>query len=355
MSFIPYIVTSILLSGIGWAVYLLFRWFHPSPKGRRGMAWLVMLSSLTLPLTPGFDLHFGTHPRTAHLVTHDAAGVIPPAGQTLNEFCHCSEPMTGDVIMYQASRIYDTLLAHSNWILMVMLGISGLLLLRQGLRIWRLVRWVRRFPVEKMDLQGKKVNLVRGPHAAGALRLGGRFIFWHNELDQLDEAGKRAVLMHEFSHLKQHNTFEKLLLSALHGIWFLNPVLYFFRRELELLSEYTADAYAAQHASSRKHYATVLLTVKSRPEFAMGHFFKGSSLRRRIEFLLGKSQRPRLAMLPATLIGLALLFSSDLIAQSVIRQQIQEIAVYEYMHERNVETGQEEFCYKCTMEAVECE
>jgi len=356
MSFVPYILSSLLLSGIGGGVYLLFRWIHPGAQPRRFMIWLVILASLLIPLSPQFEIELGTHEtaRSGEMV-HSGTGLIPPAGQTLNEFCHCANPQTGDVIMYQASRIYDTLLAHSTWIFLLLLSGSLFFVLRQAIGMIRLVRRVKQFPTQNITLDGRKIKLVRGPHPVGALRFGGRYIFWHPELDALAPAEQQAILRHEFSHLRQHNTLEKLLLAALQGIWFMNPALYLFRRELELLSEYTADAYGARYAPSRKHYAHLLLTVKSRPEFAMGSFFKGSILKKRIEYLLGKKNKARLALLPAALIGLGLLFSSDLIAQQAIHHQIQEIAVYEFMHEQNEATGQEEFCYKCTLEAIECE
>ena len=59
MSFLTYIVSSILLSWVGMSVYLLFRMLRPGLRARRAMLWLVLACSLTLPLTPPFSFRDG--------------------------------------------------------------------------------------------------------------------------------------------------------------------------------------------------------------------------------------------------------------------------------------------------------
>lgn len=354
MSIVSYILTSVLLSLLGCGVYLLYRWLHPAPKGRRLMAWLVIVSSLTIPFSPRIGGFSGTHgPETS--ATHGALGHIPPAGQTINEFCHCTEPQTSDIIFYQASRIYDVLLANAAFIGLLLALTTAFFLLRHSLRIIKLHRMVRRAQPEHIVIQGIRIRLVRGNHAPGALRLFGKYIFWNDQLDQIPEADRQAILLHELSHIRQHNTLEKILLSAIQGLWFFNPALYFFKSELELLSEYNADAYAAQHSPSRKRYAHLLLNIHSQAQFAFGHFFKGSRISKRIAYLLGKQRPRKLPLLPAALIGLGLLFSTEIYAQATIQDSLHEMEMYEFMTRTNQETGQQEFCVKCTEEAIECQ
>ena len=353
MSIVSYILSSVLLSFIGWGVYLLFRWLHPAPKGRRFMAWLVISSSLLIPFSPYFStISSGTHTAPVH---HSTLGHIPPPGQTINEFCHCEEPQTSDVIRYQAHRIYDILLANAALVGMLLIIATSFFLFRHALRIARLLRRVRRAASETAVLQGMSIRMVRGNYPPGALRLFGKYIFWNDQLDALPEADRESILLHELSHIRQHNTLEKILLSAIQGLWFFNPVLYFFKSELELLSEYNADAYVARHTPSRKRYAQLLLAVHSQPGFSFGHFFKGSRISKRIAYLLGKQRRSRLSLLPAAVLGLSLLFSTEIFAQQAIQDGLHEIEVYEYMAQTNKETGQWEFCVKCTEDAVECQ
>lgn len=323
------------------------------------MIWLVIVASLIIPLFSPLGEYAGTHnhnPEQLHSYQTSVDGFIPPAGLTINEFCSCTEPQARDVLLYQASRFYDVLLANSGLLTVILISFMVFFLFRHSIGIWKLYRMIRRYPVEKVKVGKHTANLVRGFEklSAGSVRLGKPYIFWNPDLDKLTHNEQQCIMFHELSHLRQFNTYEKIILSLLQGIWFFNPVLYFFRRELEFLSEFQADEYASRHVNSRRDYAHLLLKVKSDQEFKLVHFFRGSSLRKRIERILKGRPRARLPLLPATVIGLLLLFSGDLIAQSFITHSIQELEVYEFMSQANEETGQEEFCKKCTYEIV-CE
>ncbi len=359
MSIPSYLLSSVLLSWIGIGVYLIFRWLRPEVKGQRTMIWLVIAASLIIPLFSPLGDYAGTHshaPEQLHSYHASQDGFIPPAGLTLKEFCSCTEPQTRDVLLYQASRFYDVMLANAGLLTLILVSFMVFFLFRHGIGILKLYRMIRRYPVEKITVGKHRVNLVRGFEklSAGSIRLGKPYIFWNPDLDKLSASEQECIMRHELSHLRQFNTYEKIILSLLQGIWFFNPVLYFFRRELEFLSEFQADEYASRHVKSRREYAHLLLKVKSDQEFKLVHFFKGSSLRKRIERILKGHPRARLPLLPATVLGLLLLFSGDLIAQSLITDSIQELEVYEFMTQANEETGQEEFCKKCTYEIV-CE
>lgn len=349
MTLVSYILSSILLSWIGLVVYLLFRWLHPALQGQRIMIWLVILTSLGIPLTAPFFNSFGPDTVDTRIFKGSEPNIL--------DFCHCEVPNTGHVILYQASRIYDFLLANTPTLFVTLLVCTLFFLIRYSLQIMKLVRLVRKYPNEEISISGKKVFLVKGiDHlAAGSLRLWRRYIFWNQKLDELPEEARQSIIWHEFSHIQQCNTYEKLILNALQGIWFLNPVLYFFRRELNILSEYQADEYATVRGPSRKAYAHLLLSVKSQAKFSLVHFFKSNLLRNRIERILGQKPRFRLSLVPTVAIGLLCLFSSEIYTQSYIQNSLHEIKVYEFMSKAHGETGQEEFCVKCTNEAVECQ
>lgn len=353
-----FVISSLLLSWIGLGVYLLVRWMQPSPKIRRRMIWMVVISSLLVPFTAPFSQYAGTygHPENAHLELAGNSSVIPPAGQSIHEFCHCTQPKAGDVILYQASRVYDILLANAAWINLVLLACTLFFCLRYLIGIRQLIGLVKSHPAEELSIGKHRVWCIKGPSqlAAGSLWLGRPYLFWHPQLDQLPKSEQQAILLHELSHLKQGNTIEKLLLSLLQGIWFLNPVYYFLDRELETLSEYTADEYASGQLQSRKHYAHLLLRIKSQQHMGMVHFFKGGHLRKRIERILKGPEKARLSVWPAIALGAILLISSEIAAQNMIQTRLMEMEIYEYLSKAHEETGQDEFCKKCTLEAVEC-
>ncbi len=359
MSLPSYLLSSVLLSWIGVGVYLIFRWLRPEVKGQRLMVWLVIVASLVIPLFTALGDMAGTHyhaPEQLHSHQTTVDGFIPPAGVTINEFCDCTEPQTRDVLLYQASRFYDVLLANAELLSAILIFFMLFFFLRHGIGIWKLRRTIKRYPVEKIRIGKHQAHLVRGFEkvSAGCVRLGKAYIFWHPDLDRLSQKEQECILYHELSHLRQFNTYEKIIISILQGIWFFNPTLYFFRKELESLSEFQADEFAARHVNSKRDYAHLLLKVKSNQDLKLAHFFRGATLRKRIERIVKGRPRARLPLIPAAVLGLCLLFCGDLAAQSYITHSIQELEVYEFMAQAHEETGQEEFCKKCTYEIV-CE
>jgi beta-lactamase regulating signal transducer with metallopeptidase domain len=359
MSFITYVLSTILLSWVGMLVYLGFRWTRPGAQARRGMIWLVILLSLLAPLTPGFFQHSHLAPSamTANppVSTGTVISPVPVGTANINDFCHCAQPHAGDVILYQTSRVYDWVLSNRQVIGWIQILVSVLIVLRLALRLGKLMRVTWRHRRQRIEVQGRKVWLVKGvPRlTAGSLRLGSKFIFWHDSLDRLPEPARKAILWHEFAHIQQCNTWEKLFFGLLQSIWLLNPVYYWLSRELELLSEYIADDYAASRHGDRKDYARLLVTVKGSRDFAPVHFFKGSRLRARVRQVLGQKERPRIHYLPAFVIGLVLLFPGEFFAENLIQEKIRDIEVYKLLSEQNHETGKTEFCKKCAYEAAE--
>jgi beta-lactamase regulating signal transducer with metallopeptidase domain len=160
-------------------------------------------------------------------------------------------------------------------------------------------------------------------------------------------------LLHEYSHLRQRNSWEKLFLAILQLIWWLNPAFYFISKELELLSEYTADAYAVAHTGTRKLYASLLLRMKTSETFAPLQFFQGSRLRRRIEHVLKVHPAPRMPWAAAIALWVVLMLPGELLAKRIVQKQLQDIEVYEFLTACNQETGQMQFCRKCTYEVYE--
>jgi hypothetical protein len=359
MSLLSYIFSTILLSWAGLGAYSLLRLFKPSMGSRRLILWLILGASLILPLTPPFiqtnyrHITIAEDGRAASSKT--LISPVPVGATSVHDYCHCAKPHAGDVILYQTSRIYDFLLRHQTVLLALLTGIGLLLTLRIFIQLGRLLWRTRSYAAEWLEIEGNRIRMVRDIPglSAASLRLGVGYIFWNVELDQLPAADQQAVLLHEYSHLRQRNSWEKIFLAVLQLIWWVNPAFYFISRELETLSEYTADAYAVSRTGIRKQYATLLLRMKTGEAFAPLQFFKGSRLRRRIEAILQPSRAPRMHVAWALLVWIVLVLPGEMLAKRIVKEQLQDIEVYEFLTERNHETGQVQFCKKCTYEVWE--
>lgn len=348
MSLATYIAITIALSWVGFGAYQLFRLLGPSLYLRRIMLWLVVGLSLGMPLFhPAFRLNIPV------LQPH-MAPVIAQAPATVEEFCSCQAPDTHDIILFHASQMYDVILGSRGWMELILLigGIAfAFIWLRTIVKMTRWTLFARRFAASEI-LDGKEYQLVRGwkGSQAGSLRWFGKYIFWNDSMDQLSETDRKAVLRHEWSHIAQANTWEKVVLGAIKMVWFLNPIHYLLHRELEALSEFTADQYAA--TENRKAYATLLLRVHTAQHALPIQLLGGHPLKKRIKMLLEPPKSHRRRML-ASVVGIALLFSGELFADSVIRREMEDFAVYELLNQTNHQTGKTEFCRKCTYETVE--
>lgn len=340
MNLLAYILSSFLLSWLGVGAYLLLRWSGAPLRARRALLWLVVGMSLVIPIIPSIQGY--------------SVSTAPPA-QDIHDFCHCENPGAGEIIHYQTSRLNDVLLEYREGIWAGFAIVLGLVLLRFAFSLIRLAILTRRHSAESILIEGKSVRLVRDfPGVqAGALWLGGRFVFWKSILDSLPQEEKESILLHEYSHIRQGNTLERLFLGLTQAVWFFNPAYYFISRELTQLSEYTADAFVVGRTGRAKDYARLLLKMKSEPQWNLVPMFRGGELKARIGAVLNPEKQSSKGLWWVLVIALGLVLPAELAAGTAIDRTIKEIAVYEFMTEVNHQTGKDSFCKKCTYEMVD--
>ena len=106
----------------------------------------------------------------------------------------------------------------------------------------------------------------------------------------------KAVFDHERIHVVQCHSFDVILFEMISILCWVNPLVYFLKREIRLLHEYQADDYASRMTGSRAYYAALLLSRKFgvTPESILGNaFFTQSFLKARIQMLSKESSRKR--------------------------------------------------------------
>lgn len=106
----------------------------------------------------------------------------------------------------------------------------------------------------------------------------------------------KAVFDHERIHVVQCHSFDVILFEVICILCWVNPLVYFLKKEIRLLHEYQADDYASRMAGSKAYYAALLLSRKFgvTPESILGNaFFTQSFLKARIRMLSKESSRKR--------------------------------------------------------------
>lgn len=95
-----------------------------------------------------------------------------------------------------------------------------------------------------------------------------------------------AVIRHEYEHIRQWHTADILLVELLKICFWVNPVVWLYKRSLETVHEYLAD----QPVPNRNDYASFLVAYAMRsPDITIAnHFFNSSLLKSRIKMIYKK-------------------------------------------------------------------
>lgn len=345
---INYLITSIILSAIGGITYMLFVKRQAGPQHRKAFIYVVILSSLGLPaLTADADQVQEKVVRVDHVA-------VPFGTQwnvneiQLQHYCNCENPNFAHRVSYRSNTLYNFFVKHKMKFTLAILIAMGLVLIKTLLQYLYLFRLMQRSAKEEMIFAGKTYTVLHTPkpHSIGAFQLDKAYIIWQEEMNSLNQAQLNAIIQHELSHLKQYNTIEKAVLSLIQCWWLLNPFLYYFKKELDLVSELIADQHGVAAMGSRKAYATLLLQLKELQSLPLiSHFLGADDLKSRIEHVLKSpptySHRPVLAML--IVLGLQLTVVNSLSAKVV--NTLQQFETYEEIYLNHPE---EEACYYCT-------
>ena len=344
---INFIITSISLSIIGWVFYMLLIRKKASVQQRKSFVYMAIAGSLLLPLTSQ-----NADPilkPTAHIIPIKPGMDIEKAH--LQQYCRCQNPDYSHRIKYRTNAYYNLLLSNKAWLTNGIIFAVGFVLLIFLVQLLYLRHLVLRSEKETREMEGMLYYLLKTPknHAVGAFQLRKRYIIWQEEMNELSEKEMNAILRHELSHLRQFNTFEKAILRIIQCFWFLNPVFYFFKKELDLLSECIADEMGSQKMGNRKAYAQLLLKLKTLQSMSLVQPFKGSTLRRRINHLFRKptsSNRQAFYLIFMLLFTLQFFVTEPLSAK--IDETIKELETYEEIYQKiDPDKSEAVYCQDC--------
>ncbi|MEL6699825.1 MAG: M56 family metallopeptidase [Bacteroidota bacterium] len=338
---ITYLITTTLLSWIGWLLYIAFVRNKATLYQQKLFIYAVLVLSLTVPLVMARGPLFHPHPEVKPMGWANSINPI-----ALQSYCKCESPDYTHRIHYRANAAYQFLFTYKEILLWTVLLAIGGVLIHFGLQLQYLRKLIKNASKEIRSLDGQSFYLLfpQKEHAVGAFGFRHKYIIWQEGLSELTLQEQEAIFRHELSHLRQYNTFEKFVLRIIQCLWILNPAFYLFRKELHLLSECMADQASLQQLSP-KAYAQLLIKVQEGLLAPLATYLKGSVLSVRIHRLIQPQRPSRLAFPVASVL---LLFAQLFLVQPVVSNVSQTLDEFQTMEKIYHQTPDSEEAIYCT-------
>ncbi len=153
-------------------------------------------------------------------------------------------------------------------------------------RLFRLIRFIRSCRITQTDTYQVAQSAEGETPVASFFSL----IFWNKS--EINE-NERLIIEHELVHARQWHSLDVLLMEGLVVWQWFNPLIYLYRRSLQVVHEYIADEYVVRQTQQRYAYASLLAQQyrdRAHPDL-MNTFH--AQLKNRL-IMLAKNPSPRL-------------------------------------------------------------
>ena len=125
------------------------------------------------------------------------------------------------------------------------------------------------------------------------------FSFYHYVFlgTAMEAEERKAILLHEQQHVRLKHSIDNSLLALIRTVFWFNPLLYFYQKELQLIHEYQADERVCRELNP-KTYAWQLLNTafQTNNMGLMSSFYNKSFIKNRI-MMLQKKESNKMALL----------------------------------------------------------
>ena len=186
--------------------------------------------------------------------------------------------------------------ATVGWIqVMMLVYLAGIVFfaLRNGWSLCRLGVLLRRGRLERVSDylpgRGEKVRLVVHDQAIAPFSWMRNIVISRKDLD---ESG-REILIHELAHIRNHHSWDLLLVDLCIFVQWFNPAAWLLKQDLQNIHEYEADETVLREGVNAKDYQMLLIkkAVGTRL-YSMANSFNHSSLKKRITMMLKEKSSP---------------------------------------------------------------
>jgi len=362
---LAFIVISYLLSAIGYGLYYCFFKNKIANSTQKRILYFIIASCFVMPLGAQYYLNWNV-PQQTSLVEESFVEVCDnfcpseeeishcyDIAMTTDDFCNCAKVTKESLVVYHSNTYYDFLMYNSSNLKNAFLGAGALLFLLLLFKIVALNYIIYSSKRAPVIVDGKAYTLLQ-PNInlpVASFRLINKYIIWEDGLNFLSEKEKLGILHHEIAHIKNYDTWWKIIEHLLFAVWLLNPVFYLLKKEFLRLTEFLADEYAVEKTGSPKLYASLLLKVKQQHCLLPVNAYRATSnkklLKKRIYNILEKKQTKKYNVSISVLAMAAVYFVISLCTFSFIQNEVQKLEVYETLSNHHYSTGNIVFCKHC--------
>ncbi len=222
-------------------------------------------------------------------------------------------------IVDEKVEIYSNSNVNINWLLIIYLLVTAFLLTRFFVNIFKILRKINMNPRLKYlnsNLVLIEENLV--PHSF----LNYIFI---NKTEYESGQIHKSILRHEHTHVIQKHSFDILFIELINIVLWVNPILFFYKRAIQLNHEFLADDGTLQHEDVLQTYQYLLLEKAGvQQRLILTSNFNFPTIKTRIIMMTKKSSKTVKFICTATIFPLLafaiFLFSEKVVAQSAKKE-----------------------------------
>lgn len=227
---IVYILKTIACSAI---LLVAYKWLLEGAKMNQVKRFYLLGAALLSFIIPFIEFTVSPRPSSEPIVVHYENGVF-------------STPTANPI-----NKLEESL--HINWLLVVYGIVTLFLVFKYGRNVVKMFRATK----QPSTLQFEKIPLLFSHNAITPYSFWNRIFI--SEASYLDKNIDERVLYHEAAHVKQKHTLDILVLELLRSIAWFNPVLYVYKKAIQLNHEFLADdAVLKKHPQTASYMQLVL-------------------------------------------------------------------------------------------------
>jgi N-acetylmuramoyl-L-alanine amidase len=111
-----------------------------------------------------------------------------------------------------------------------------------------------------------------------------KFIFWNRAINVHSATGQQ-ILAHELAHVKEKHSVDKLCLNIVLVFYWINPIFWIIKKELNLIHEFIADKKAVANFDAASLAAMIVTAAYPTHSYLLTNHFFYSPIKRRLQML----------------------------------------------------------------------